>query len=109
MSEVRNVAANDRCTCAECYGEDPGCALHGVETDWALTNTLPEEWQSMVLEYRYIIAELEARPAKHAGAELWEVFRGLCVPGTTWHDEGGWRTRAGLFAQALGARSGDPQ
>lgn len=47
--DVLEEAANDHCTCAEVYGED---------TDWALENTLPDDWQNMVIGYRRRIADL---------------------------------------------------
>lgn len=40
----------ERCTCAEVWGEDPECALHGTATAWALENTLPSQWQELVAE-----------------------------------------------------------
>lgn len=49
----------ERCTCMEVLGEDPNCARHGVETPWALENTLPSEWQNTVIELRAIIAKME--------------------------------------------------
>lgn len=33
--------------------------------------------------------------------EPWQVFRRLCTPATTWHDQAGWQNRADAFIAAL--------
>ena len=48
MSE-NNVVKLPRCTCAEVYGEDPRCTMHGNATQWAIVNTTPEEWQDQAV------------------------------------------------------------
>jgi hypothetical protein len=69
-------AANDKCTCAECEGENPDCALHGIETAWALTGHFPEDWQGITIEYRdmFKAAEVENR-------RLRELLRPFAVAG----------------------------
>ena len=62
-------AANDHCTCLEVYGEDPDCKLHGIETAWALKNTMALDWQQIAIEYRRI-ADTAERTAKLEGARL---------------------------------------
>lgn len=69
------TVANDRCTCAEVYGEDPDCVLHGVETDWALENTLPDDWQNQVLEQRHIIKSLTRDLAEARGKAIEECAK----------------------------------
>lgn len=36
-----NCQTVEGCTCMEVFGEDPECALHGLETEWGKAN--PEE------------------------------------------------------------------
>ncbi|MGN6290365.1 MAG: hypothetical protein ACTHNA_14015 [Sphingopyxis terrae] len=60
-SEVTQAAL---CTCAEVFGEDPNCPLHGVETEWAVLNTTGDEWRDQIIEARKVIADLEAQVAR---------------------------------------------
>lgn len=54
---------SDNCTCMEIFGEDPRCAMHGLETTWAAENVEGECWQESYLRrdfHRARLAELEA-------------------------------------------------
>lgn len=65
----------ERCTCAEAFGEDPNCTLHGVETAWALENMLPSEWQTQVIELRQMLNEASQSHSLPGDVEAYLVER----------------------------------
>lgn len=96
-------AANDHCTCAEVYGEHPECVLHGIETEWALKNTFPEDWQTYAVEMRDLYQDAEAKRAE--AVDTLASYRKALEQAAAWFDE--YADHHAKLAEAAGYHVGE--
>jgi hypothetical protein len=59
-TSISELVERLQCSCMEVHGEDPDCIFHGEETEWAVANILPSDWQQRVMDLRAERDALEA-------------------------------------------------
>ncbi len=79
-TSISELVERQQCSCMEVHGEDPDCIFHGEETEWALANILPSDWQQRVMDLRTERDALESLtrsiPTDEGAVE--RVARALC-------------------------------